>query len=115
MPINGTILSVIDIYFCVCLFAFSRATPAAYGGSQARGQIGAVAASLHHSHSNAGSLTHWARPGIEPATPGFLVGFVNHWATMGIPDVYFLNLSCFLLLFPLFLINNIWAQLYFIV
>ena len=27
----------------------------AYGGSQARGQIGAVAASLHHSHSNRGS------------------------------------------------------------
>ena len=36
---------------CVCLFAFSRAAPAAYGGSQARGPIGAVAAS----HSNSGS------------------------------------------------------------
>ena len=32
----------------------SRAAPTAYGGSQARGQIGAVAASLHHSHSNVG-------------------------------------------------------------
>ena len=28
-------------------------SPAVYGGSQARGQIGAVATSLHHSHSNA--------------------------------------------------------------
>ena len=27
----------------------------AYGGSQARGQIGATATSLRHSHSNAGS------------------------------------------------------------
>ena len=27
----------------------------AYGGSQARGQIRATAAGLHHSHSNAGS------------------------------------------------------------
>ena len=27
----------------------------AYEGSQARGQIGAVAPGLHHSHSNAGS------------------------------------------------------------
>ena len=27
----------------------------AYGSSQARGQIGAAAASLHHSHSNSGS------------------------------------------------------------
>ena len=39
------------IYFC--LFAFSRATPMAYGGSQAKGLIGAVAAGL--CHSNVGS------------------------------------------------------------
>ena len=34
-----------------------RATPRAYGGgdSQARGPVGAVAAGLHHSHSNKGS------------------------------------------------------------
>ena len=43
------------VCFCFCLFAFSRAAPAAYGGSQARGLIGAVAAGLHHSHSNTGS------------------------------------------------------------
>ena len=30
----------------------------AYGNSQARGQIGATAASRHHSHSNGESLTH---------------------------------------------------------
>ena len=35
-------------------FFFSRATPVAGGGSQARSQIGAVAASLRHSHSNMG-------------------------------------------------------------
>ena len=33
----------------------SRATPMTYGGSQARGRIGATAAGLHHSYSNAGS------------------------------------------------------------
>ena len=38
-----------------CLFVFSRAAPAAYGSSQVRGQIGAAATSLHHSHSNARS------------------------------------------------------------
>lgn len=32
--------------------------PVEYGGSEARGQIGAVAASLHHSHSNARSEPH---------------------------------------------------------
>ena len=53
------------------------------------GPIGAVAAGLHHSHGNAGSLTHGARPGIEPATSWFLVGFVNHCATMGTPLLSF--------------------------
>ena len=36
-------------------FFFFRATPMAYGGSQARGLIGATAPSLPHSHSNARS------------------------------------------------------------
>jgi len=44
---------LILIYFC--LFAFSVAASEAYGGSQARGLIGAVAAGLRQSHSNAGS------------------------------------------------------------
>ena len=38
--------------FVFCLLSFLRATPKAYGGSQARGLISAVAAGLHHSHSN---------------------------------------------------------------
>ena len=38
----------------VSLFLF-RATPVAYGSSQARGRIRAAVAGLHHSHSNAGS------------------------------------------------------------
>ena len=50
-------------FFFFCLFvvvvvivvAISCAAPAAYGGSQARGRIGAVATSLRQSHSNAGS------------------------------------------------------------
>ena len=36
-------------------FFFSGAAPVAYGGSQAKSRIGAAAASLHHSHSHAGS------------------------------------------------------------
>ena len=43
------------IYFFLCLFAISWATPAAYGSSQARGCIGAGATGLCQSHSNAGS------------------------------------------------------------
>ena len=68
---------ILLIFFFVLFF---RAGSAAYGISQARCQITAAAAGLCHSHSNgrsesstyitahgnAGSLTQWARPGIEP-------------------------------------------------
>ena len=62
--------SVFTVFlFFVCLFAFSRAAPAACGGPQAMGRIGAVASGLHQSHrirvathttayGNTGSLTH---------------------------------------------------------
>ena len=36
-------------FFAFCLY---RAAPAAHGGSRTTGLIGAVAAGLHHSHSN---------------------------------------------------------------
>ncbi|RKM63539.1 hypothetical protein C0984_19550, partial [Clostridioides difficile] len=51
------------------LFGFSRATPVAYGGSQARGLIGAIAAGLHHSHSNTGSEPHLQPTPQLTATP----------------------------------------------
>ena len=44
--------SILTVHSTVFVF---RATPAAYGSSQARGQTGAAAAGLHHSHSNVGS------------------------------------------------------------
>ena len=77
-------------FSCLFLFfffflSFFRATPEAYGGSQAAG--------LRHSHSNSGSephlrptptahgnarsVTHRARPGIKPASSWLLVGFVT--------------------------------------
>ena len=80
-----------NFFFLFFLFLF-RATSVSYGGSQARSLIGATAAGGHHSHSNsrsephlrpnttahgnAGSSTHWARPGMEPATSWLLVGLV---------------------------------------
>ena len=51
---------VLSIY--LSFFVFSRAAPEAYGGSQARGLIRGVAASLRHSHSNTGS-----EPRLRPA------------------------------------------------
>ena len=80
-------------FFClfVCFFCLFRAAPLAFGSSQARGRIGAVAAGQCHIHShtrsepclwpnttihgNAGPLTHWA--GIEPASLQMLVRFVT--------------------------------------
>ena len=41
---------------------------------------------------NARSLTHPARPGIEPTSLWILVGFINHWAMMGTPWFF---LFCF--------------------
>ena len=71
-----------------CLFL--RAAPAAYGGSQARGWIRAVAyttatampdpshvSAYTTAHGNTGSLTHWGRPGIESASSWILVGFAS--------------------------------------
>ena len=45
---------VLDIFFFIIIifFCLFRAVPSAYGGSQARSPIGAVAAGLYHSHSN---------------------------------------------------------------
>ena len=51
-----------SIFNFFCLF---RATPMSYGDAQARGQISAVAAGLHHSHSKARS-----EPCLRP-TPQF--------------------------------------------
>ena len=67
---NLLFLVCVYVFFFFCLFVFffvfSRAAPTAYGGSQARSRIRAVAASLHHSHSNAGSrapsVTYTATP-----------------------------------------------------
>ena len=42
-------------FFFFGLFTFSRATLVTYGGSQARGLIGAGTAGLCHSHSNSDS------------------------------------------------------------
>ena len=67
---NYNIFSVIIIVVVVVVVvAISWAAPAAYGGSQARGPIGAVAAGLHHSHSNAESEPHLQPTPQLMATP----------------------------------------------
>ena len=69
-----------------------RATPSAYGGAQARGRMGALATSLHHSHSNARSeprlqpipqLT--ATPDPYPTEQGPRIGLASSWILVGFP------------------------------
>ena len=52
---NVFILTAIAFFLSFFLF---MAAPAASGSSQARGQIGAAAAGLYHSHGNSGSQVH---------------------------------------------------------
>ena len=118
-PVFGSPVSWIPrlsfLLFLVCrLF---RAMPAAYGSSQARGLIGAAAAGLQHSHHsnaviwtasstyttahhNAGSLTHWGSPRIEPSSSWILVGFFTaepqwelppHLSVSGFTPLFWLN------------------------
>ena len=70
-------------------FSLFGATRVAYGSAQARGQIRATAAGLCHSHSNTRSLTHWARPGIEPASSWILVGFITAESQWKLPTLFF--------------------------
>ena len=82
-------LQILALPFFFCLF---RYTPGAYGSSQTRGQIGATAGGLHHSHSNVGSKLHlhpmpqltaaldpYSPTGIriKPAPSWILAGFVT--------------------------------------
>ena len=52
------LLSSYFLFFIIIILVFSRAAPVAYGGSQARGLIGSVAAGLRQSLSNVGSATY---------------------------------------------------------
>ena len=80
-------------FFFFFFFFFFRAAPSTHGSSQARQsnescscrptpqpqqcRIQAVTATHTTAHGNTRSLTHWARPGIEPITSWFRVGFVS--------------------------------------
>ena len=109
--------------FCVCLSAFVffffglfRAAPSAYGGSKFRGLIGATAAGLCHSHSNARSeLCLWPIPQLTATLDPQLTErgqgsnrnlmVPSHicfcCATMGTPLICLLSLVYFILSIPI--------------
>ena len=102
-------LTYIYMYIFCCCFCLFRAVLMAYGGSQARDWIRAVAAGLHHRHSNAGTKLHhssWqhqilnplskARDGTCVLMDASQIRFL--WARMGIP-LYFSYIVSFHVLY----------------
>ena len=92
---------VMTLFFLVfCLF---RAAPVAYGvprlGVESELELPAYTTTsatwdpshvcnLHHSSWECWILNPLIEPGIKPASSWILVGFVNHWAMMGIPCIW---------------------------
>ena len=70
----------------------SELQPPAYARARATRDPSRVC-NLHHSSRQRRILNPQARPGTEPATSWFLVGFVNHCATTGTPGKNFLKNS----------------------
>ena len=64
-----------------------------FGGSQARGHIGAIAASLHHSSWPPQVLNPLSEAGIEPATLWLLVRLVSLEPRWELPN--WLLVPCF--------------------
>ena len=61
--------------------------------------MGATSTTYTTAHGNARSLTHWARPGIEPTTSWFLVRFVSaasRWELLFVCFWSIVNLQCFI-------------------
>ena len=93
--------------FCFCFVFPCKAIPAAYGSSQARGQIGAAATCLRYSHSNVGSKPclqptpqhhssqqHWILNPLSRARDQTCILMDTTWvcchhATMGTPSFLF--------------------------
>ena len=94
-------------FFFPFLFSFFlfRVAPAAYGSAlpampqPQQLRLQATPATYTTAHGNAGSLTHWARPGIEPASSQTLIRFISTEPQWKLPfDVVFSSF-CALTLF----------------
>ena len=77
--------------FLFFVFGLFRATPPAYGSSQATGWIGAVAASLHHSSWQCWILNPLSKARDRTRTLMVTRRICYHWAMMGTPTLCFFN------------------------
>ena len=76
-------------------YFFYGLTHAAYGGSQARDQIRATAADLHHSSWQRRILNPLSKARDQTCNSWFLVGFIDHWATWELLKSYCLQTLVF--------------------
>ena len=92
------------------IYFLFRATPTAHESSQAKGsnqsyscrlqpRIRAASATDATAQGSAGSLTHWSRSGMEPASSWILVGLVATAPQRELPISLFLFLSFFFFFF----------------
>ena len=85
-------------FIFIYLFWIFRVASTVWESCQASGWIGAVAAGLSATcttvHSNARSLTRWARPGIEPLSSRILVGFITGEPPRKLPKAIILERVC---------------------
>ena len=94
------------VFFCCCCFFFffllglnlcgtckfpgcgSHQSCSCWPTSQPRQCQIQAASDVAAAYRNAGSLTHWERPGIKSASSGILVRFLACWATVGTPGFH---------------------------
>ena len=86
--------------FLNIIFFLFMATPAAHGSSQARGQIRASAAGLHHSHSNTGS-----KPNPHPQRDS--ISFLKLMHNRNSPNIIYWRYFPFSILYSWLLCHNL--------
>ena len=69
---NIRVVGLFLSFFLLFFLGLFRVTPEAYGSSQAKGQIRAVATGLRHSHSHVGS-----EPYLQPTLSSWQCGIFN--------------------------------------
>ena len=72
--------------FVVVVFGVFKATPVVHGSSQARGRIGAAAASLCHGHSNT-----WSEPRLQQCWIFNPLSEARHWTHILMDSCQFLT------------------------
>ena len=97
------------LFIVICLF---RAAPAAYGGSQARGAIGATAAVLHHSSQQCQIFNPLSKTRVRTHNLMDPSWICFHCTTTGTPRWFFLSPFLVLLYVTFVALGNMYICIY---